>query len=130
MPTPPLARVAMLAVLKEFGSMTITEMAAETGKLRDAIARVVRDARNAKEIYIKDWERHTTGKRGGTCSPIYTLGNRPDAKPPPRLPDSVYSQRYRERHSAKIRIKRQAEPNPYLQLICRSAPTKQQSAKA
>jgi hypothetical protein len=120
----------MLNALEVWGPMTITEIAHETGKLRDAIARVVREARKAKEIYILEWERHESGKRGGTPAPIYTLGNRRDAKPPPRLPDSLYSQRYRARHSAKIRIKRQAEPNPYSQLICRSAPKKQQSAKA
>lgn len=128
----PKTRMAVLAALDLHGPMTVTEISAEIPNPITTIRVAVRTARDKKEIYIQSWRRHLTGKRGGTLTPIYTLGNRPDAPKPAPLTTALYSKRYRERHSARIRMKRLVTPNPYMQLIapCQSAPKKPQSAKA
>ena len=122
--------------LRDIGPMTSSEIGAALKMADTTLWCAMQSLRHdkPKQVYISDWEYQEDGKQGA-MSPVYKLGTAPDKKKPPAR-NAEKDKRYRQRNAALIRVRDQARKsgtiNPYLQLLapCRSAPKKQQSAKA
>jgi DNA-binding transcriptional ArsR family regulator len=134
MARPPVARLAILDLLKDAGKMTRDQIAEELSMSMSTVKTALRAARKDKQIYIADWLTPPLDVHGKQQA-MHAIGNRRDV--PMRIkPWSEYYRRYRAKNYAKVLIKeeirRRGPDNPFTQLItqCRSAPKKQQSATA
>ncbi|SAK98479.1 hypothetical protein AWB80_07531 [Caballeronia pedi] len=133
MARPALARPRILELLSAARHpMTREQIADELEMTIGAVKDAVRSAKKARLVYIADWYRPPIDEHGRK-SQMLALGNKPDV-PEPRLTGAQYSRRTRQRHNAVYRvresIRRHGYLNPYLQLLCRSAPKKPRSATA
>lgn len=81
MPTKPTTRDAIKRAIREFGPMTVQELAEELGKNPKTIGSCISTSRSGKKkhFYVKDW-RPQVGI-AGLAAGIYAVGNRPDAEP-------------------------------------------------
>lgn len=95
----------ILDALRHIGPMTMVEVTHHLGRERVSVFKAMRRLQAERLVYIKEWKRP---ERQGSRSPIYALGNRPDAKEPPPLTTSERERRYRERNRARISVRRYA----------------------
>jgi hypothetical protein len=117
MPQPSTTRNAIKRLLREFGPMSVAEIAAELGKKAKTVSSCISTSRDTKEkhFYIVDYEPQVG--RSGLPAGIYAEGNRKDAKPP-ETDRAATSHRYYENHKARIKLRRgKKEITPFTSLI-------------
>lgn len=117
MPMKPTTRDAIKRLIKEFGPMTVQELADELGKPAKTIGSCISESRRRpeKHFYVKEW-RPQIGV-AGLPSGVYAIGNRKDAQKPETDVKATRASYYRK-HKAKIKLKRGNRAiNPFTALI-------------
>lgn len=97
----------ILAALAEHGPMLAADLAAELGVETAAVVNAMRHLRRAskrlaKRVYILRWERLAEGEREYPRA-VYALGNRPDARKPPRKHVNEIRRDYMQRRVNRTR---------------------------
>lgn len=98
--------------------MTVTQLFRLLKHPRSTVADTVKRLHTTQQVHIGRWQRTRV-----TPAPIYRLGQGKDAPRPKPLTGAQKTRIYREKHAAKIRIKRAMQQGsdlgPYLQLLQR-----------
>lgn len=91
--------------LLNIGPMTAFELHVHIGLRRLTTNQQIKLLRNSKSIHITRYDRQPEGVKG-RCSPVYALGDLPDAEPLKRVSKKITNQRYTTRYAAVISTKR------------------------
>lgn len=101
MKSPPIAPV-ILSLLSARQRITLLELCAETGAVKQSIERVVARLRKAGEIHVSKWTRSPCG---GPNVPHFSIGPGSDAKKLKPLTNSEKSERYRNNNHSALAAK-------------------------
>lgn len=119
MPSPPVTRNAILALLKEQGPLHAAAIAEHLGKSVRTVRNAIRLMHKLRLIHISGWHRNL-GVRGDWAA-IYAQGNGPDRKPPQVDAHKQANERYREKYREVLRRRmsaRRGKPvNPWLAIL-------------
>lgn len=126
MPCQPTTRRLVEEALRELRQATLHEIRAHIDRgfsdeaVRGAIQRMHRH-KAGKMVYIASWNRkHTVG---GDHTPVWALGNKPDAPPLENMTKAQQAKLYRAKHRMRENVKvaaRDGSPlatNPFAQLL-------------
>ena len=111
-------QINILEHLKMIGPSTILELSNEVGRSKEAVRDAMIELHKFKRVYVKDWPY--IGIQRARLWALKTGSSQVDAFKPPRVTDQDYQRNYRERHKARLAIRRSvraAVGNPFAALM-------------
>jgi hypothetical protein len=108
-------RVVRECLSEELGK-GVEQVAKESGFSITTCRRILRELHAEKIVHVFDWHQRTSASEtalGGLPAALYALGDKPDAKRPPRTPKSVSNARYNAKLAVVIRAKARHKEGKY-----------------